>query len=71
MSKTAFLLTGALLSLSACALENQPNYTVTYPAGAEANNTMAYLMNWDSAEKVDSVVVSDGVVKFEGALMLR
>lgn len=23
-------------------------------------------MNWDSAEKVDSVVVSDGVVKFEG-----
>lgn len=66
MSKTAFLLSGALLSLSACALEAQPNYTVTYPVGADANNTMAYLMNWDSAEKVDSVVVSDGVVKFEG-----
>lgn len=66
MSKTAFLLSGVLLAMSACAIEAQPNYTVTFPVGADANNTMAYLVNWDSAQKMDSVIVSDGVVKFEG-----
>lgn len=66
MSKTAFILSGALLVMSACAMEAQPNYTVTFPVGEEANNTMAYLVNWDSAQKIDSVVVADGVVKFEG-----
>lgn len=66
MSKTSILLAGAALALSACSMEAQPNYTVTCPAGADVNNTMAYLINWDSAEKMDSVIVTDGVIKFQG-----
>ena len=43
MSKTSVMLTGALLALSACAIEAQSNYSVTFPVGAKADNTMAYL----------------------------
>lgn len=66
MSKISFMLGGALLVMSACSMEAQPNYTVTCPAGADANNTMAYLIDWDSAQKMDSVIVTDGVARFEG-----
>ncbi len=44
------MLTGALLALSACAIEAQSNYSVTFPVGAKADNTMAYLVDWDSAQ---------------------
>lgn len=54
------------MSLSACAMDNQTNYTVTCPAGADVNNTMAYLVDWDSAQKIDSAVVTDGVIEFKG-----
>lgn len=60
------MLAGALCALSACSMDAQPNYTVTCPAGADIDNTMAYLVNWDSAEKIDSVVVADGLIKFQG-----
>ena len=60
------MLTGALLALSACAIEAQSNYSVTFPVGAKADNTMAYLVDWDSAQKIDSVIVSNGTVRFEG-----
>lgn len=56
------------MAMSACAIEAQPNYTVTYAVGAESDNTMAYLVNWDSNEKIDSVVVADGTVKFVGSI---
>ncbi len=55
MSKTSVMLTGALLALSACAIEAQSNYSVTFPVGAKADNTMAYLVDWDSAQKIDSL----------------
>lgn len=66
MSKTLFSLSCALLSLSACAMESQQNYTVTLPVVEQHNNTTAYLIDWDSALKMDSMIVTDGVVKFEG-----
>lgn len=66
MSKISIMLTGALMTMSACGVDAQSNYTVTYPVGTESDNTMAYLVDWDSAEKIDSVVVTDGAVKFQG-----
>lgn len=66
MSKSSMFLSGMLLALSACGLEAQNNYTVTLPVDEQVNNTMAYLVNWDTAEKIDSVVVTDGVIKFTG-----
>lgn len=66
MSKTLFSLSAVLLTLSACAMEPQPNYSVSLNVPADYNNTTAYLMDWDSAQKIDSVIVTDNVVKFEG-----
>lgn len=66
MSKSSMLLAGAMLLLSACGLEAQPNYTVTLPVGDSYNNTMAYLIDWDSAQKMDSTIITDGVIKFTG-----
>lgn len=57
---------GALLVLSACALEAQPNFTITCPVPPEAANTMAYLLDWDTEMKVDSAIVTDTVVTFTG-----
>ncbi|MCM1077250.1 MAG: AhpC/TSA family protein [Bacteroides sp.] len=67
MNKKSFMaLIGGMLAVSACNLNAQPNYTVTASFPAERNNTMAYLLNWDLGQKLDSAVVTDGKVKFTG-----
>lgn len=66
--KSFFLLSAGLLAVSACAVEAQPNYTLSFPVSADKNNTMAYLFNWDSGQKMDSVIVSDAQVKFTGVI---
>lgn len=60
------MLAAAMLAVSACSLNAQPNFTLTLPVPADNNNSMAYLINWDSSQKIDSVLVTDGVVKFAG-----
>ena len=60
------MLAAAMLAVSACSLNAQPNFTLTLPVPADNNNSMAYLINWDSSRKIDSVLVTDGVVKFAG-----
>lgn len=63
----SILLTGLMtLAVSACAVAGQPNYTVTFPAGDDFDDTMGYIVDYDSGSKLDSVVVADGVVKFSG-----
>lgn len=57
-----------MLVATACNVETKPNYTLTYPVSAEKNNTMAYIVDWDSGEKIDSVVVTDGQVVFTGVV---
>ncbi len=66
MNKTSILLLGCSLALSACGLEAQPNYTVTIPVDPSMDNTMAYLINWDTSDKVDSVIVNNAVATFKG-----
>ncbi len=60
------MICAGLLAVSACSLKAQSNYTVTIPVAPENNNAMAYLFDWDSSQKVDSVIVTDGVAKFSG-----
>ncbi|MDE6416999.1 MAG: AhpC/TSA family protein [Duncaniella sp.] len=61
------LLTGIFaLGLGACATAGAPDYTVTFPAGEDFDDTMAYILNYDSGAKIDSVIVADGQVKFSG-----
>ncbi|MDE6066941.1 MAG: AhpC/TSA family protein [Duncaniella sp.] len=66
MSKLSVMLSGIVLTLSACAMETAPNYTITAMLGNQYDNNMAYLFDCDTDEKVDSVIVSDGIAKFEG-----
>lgn len=54
------------LALGACASTSTPDYNVTYPAGEDFEDTMAYILNYDSGAKVDSVIVTDGVASFSG-----
>ena len=64
--KSMIMLSAAMMAVSACGLQAQPNYTVTLPVSEEHNNTMAYLYDWDNDAKLDSMVVTDKQVKFAG-----
>lgn len=64
--KFIFALSAGMLAVSACTLNAQSNYSVTASVPAEKNNTMAYLLNWDNGQKVDSVIVAEGLAKFSG-----
>lgn len=62
------MLSAGMLAVSACGLQAQSNYSVTLPVPADKNNTMAYLLDFDTSEKVDSVVVTDNQVRFTGTV---
>lgn len=66
MNKTSIFFSGCALALSACALDAQPTYTVNAPVDPSMNNTMAYLINWDTSDKIDSVIVNNSVATFKG-----
>lgn len=66
MKSRLFSLFCSLVVLAACSAKAESNYSVTIPVDESFNNTMAYLIDWDSSQKLDSVMVSDGVVKFSG-----
>ena len=58
----------SFLVLAACAADAQKNYTVTMDANPADNNTMAYLINWDTQAKLDSAVVTDNKINFAGTV---
>lgn len=66
MNKFSTILSGGVLALSACSIEAQPNYTVNIPVDPSMNNTMAYLIDWDSSQKLDSAIVTNSAVTFKG-----
>ncbi|MDE5786909.1 MAG: AhpC/TSA family protein [Duncaniella sp.] len=51
---------------ASCASAGASDYTVTFPVGEEYDDTMGYILNYDSGAKIDSVIVADGAVKFSG-----
>lgn len=59
----------AVVTLSACVKTGSTSpYTLTVPLDAEDNNTVAYLVNFDSGEKIDSALVENGEVVFRGGI---
>lgn len=64
--KTTFMTSLLTLAVSACAVAGQPNYSVTFPAGEDFDDTMSYIVDYDSGAKIDSVVGADGTVRFSG-----
>lgn len=51
-----------------CASAAVPNYTVTIPLSEDEDDMMAYIVDFDSGDKIDSTVVTNGVAKFEGII---
>ncbi len=66
--KNMILCGGTALILASCSGNStDESYTVTVPLnGLEMNGKMAYLSNYDSGEKVDSVIVENDTARFTG-----
>jgi len=64
MKKSALLLALAAVSVAASA----DPYKVTVPLGKDYDGAMAYIVNFDTGENVDSVLVADGVALFAGQM---
>ena len=63
------ILPGLALALTtACDVQAQSNYSLTFPAPQGTAGTMAYLVDWDNGAKVDSVVVGSDTIRFEGTV---
>lgn len=57
----------ASLALVACSANAQnDNYTVTIEDIAVEDSTLVYLLNYDTSDKIDSVLVTNGKAVFEG-----
>lgn len=57
---------GLCAAMAACSVQTKPNYSLTVPVPADAQGTMAYLVDWDSGDRLDSVLVTADSVRFEG-----
>jgi len=64
--KKVFL--AAALAFAAFGAEAADPYKVTLPVTADDEGAMAYLVNYDNGEKIDSVLVSGNEVKFSGTV---
>lgn len=59
------ILTLSALAVAACTAFSG-NYKVTVPLPADMEGAMAYILNYDTGERIDSVLVEDGVAEFTG-----
>lgn len=64
--KTKLLLAAATLTLAACSANAEPaRYNVSVSVQAN-DGELAYLVNFDTEEKIDSTLIDNGVAVFEG-----
>lgn len=67
--KQLTIISAALLMLSACGTsESNNSYTVNIAADSTLNGQTAFLTNFDTGEKIDSTVITDGVAPFNGSI---
>lgn len=53
-------------ALLICGAASAEHFKVIAPMGKDDDGAMAYLINYDTTEPIDSALVADGVVTFEG-----
>lgn len=58
----------AAAALAFSAVANAGNYKLTVPYTADEDGAMVFLVNYDSGEKIDSVMVHDAKAVFEGTV---
>lgn len=65
MNRSLFYAAG-LLMLASCSQSSKPHYVVTVNAEDGLNDKTAYIMDFDTEEKIDSAVITNGVAVFDG-----
>ncbi len=69
MNKKLLLLAFATAAMTACAVAGEPNYKVTVNFPDDSNDdAMAYIVDFDSGELVDSTIVTGGKAVFSGKI---
>ncbi|MCM1110124.1 MAG: AhpC/TSA family protein [Clostridium sp.] len=67
MNKTILtLLAGGFLLSAGCAKAVEPNYSVTVPTDASTDGQQAFLIDYDTSEKLDSTIISGTTINFSG-----
>ncbi|MDE6090435.1 MAG: AhpC/TSA family protein [Duncaniella sp.] len=67
MKQSLFYAAGLLL-LAACSQTPKQNYVVTFNADPQLNDQTAYIVDFDTEDKIDSAVITDGIAVFQGEL---
>ena len=62
------IILAAAFAIAAFGANASDPYKVTLPTTPDDEGAMAYLINFDNGEKIDSVLVADGEAKFKGAV---
>ena len=65
MKKFSLISLGALL-LASCSQQPNTEYVVNASLTDADNNSMAYLVDYDTSDKIDSAIVENGAVQFKG-----
>lgn len=67
MYKKLFSIAITAATVTACAVAGEPNYKVTVNFPDDSNDdAMAYILDYDSGEKVDSTIVAESAAVFSG-----
>lgn len=67
MKRSLFYAAGILM-LASCSQGSKSSYVVTVNADQELNDKTAYIIDFDTEEKLDSAVVAGGVASFTGEI---
>lgn len=66
--KNLFFLGAILLLLASCGQGEKPIYNLKVTVPEKMNEKMAYIVNYDNDEVLDSVVITDGFAEFNGEI---
>ena len=68
MKSRIFIPAAVALLLASCAKNENTDYTVTVNVPSAENGSMAYLIDYDSSDKIDSTIVENGTALFKGKI---
>lgn len=68
MKSRIFIPAAVALLLASCAKNENTDYTVTVNVPSAENGSMAYLVDYDSSDKIDSTIVENGTALFKGKI---
>ncbi|MDE7443089.1 MAG: DUF4369 domain-containing protein, partial [Muribaculaceae bacterium] len=68
MNYRQFILALAAISIGLPMLASEAKYSVTIPAPSDSEGALAYMLNYDTGETMDSVVITGATMTFTGTI---